>query len=77
MTMKPGFWKWLCIFAYRRCAEPVTRAPDGLPGIRDRLNRCGVFEPRPRQPGDFRDCAGDGHYLCKECCHYQPAHEDL
>lgn len=47
----------------------MSKAPDGLPGIRDRDNRCHAFEPRERQFGDFADCSGDGHYLCKECCH--------
>lgn len=65
-------YKWLATFFWRLAAKPIELAPDGLPGIRDRDNRCNVFEPRPRQPRDFHDCHGDGHYLCKECCHYQP-----
>jgi hypothetical protein len=64
------FWLWLCRFAYRRVASPLGTAPDGLPHIRDTDSRCDAYEPRPRQPGDFYDCGGDGHYLCKECCHY-------
>jgi len=65
------FWKWLALFAYRRWARgcPTRHPPDGLPGIRDRDSRCVVYEPRPREMGDFSDCSGDGHYLCQECCH--------
>jgi hypothetical protein len=38
--------------------------------MRDPENRCHAYEPRPRELNDFRDCQGDGHYLCKECCHF-------
>lgn len=63
---------WIAIFFWRLAAKPIEQAPDGLPGIRDRNSRCNIFEPRKRQPGDFADCSGDGHYLCKKCCHLDP-----
>jgi hypothetical protein len=70
------FWLWLARFAYRRCAVPVKRAPVGLPLMRDPDARCNSYEPRLWQMGDFRDCQSDGHYLCRECCHLDPASEN-
>lgn len=66
------FWKSICRFAYRQLCkgEPSRRPPVGLPLMRDPDHRCNAYEPRPRQLGDWRDCESDGHYLCKECCHY-------
>lgn len=41
--------------------------PDGVPGIRDIEAICPAYSPRKRLPGDWSDCEGDGHYLCKGC----------
>jgi hypothetical protein len=68
-TLYRRFWRAVALFAYRRWAVPNGRKPVGLPGNRDPENPCVVYEPRPVEPGDFADCQGDGHYLCKECCH--------
>ncbi|MDB5294397.1 MAG: hypothetical protein JWO31_380 [Phycisphaerales bacterium] len=67
-------WLRVCRFAYRRlmAGDPTRRAPVGLPQMRDPDHRCHAFAPRPWQPGDFRDCQSDGHYLCVECCHLDP-----
>lgn len=64
-----SFWRSVALFAYRRWVRPGGPKPVGIPGNRDPDNPCRVFEPRPRRPGDFADCLGDGHYLCRECCH--------
>jgi hypothetical protein len=66
------FWKKLSLFAYRRWRDGQggdTCKPDGVPGNRDPDNPCTGYAPRKRQLGDWCDCATDGHYLCKECCH--------
>lgn len=68
MTFKP-FWKAIALFAYRRWATADEAKPTGIPGNRDPKFICTAFSPRQWEPGDFRDCEGDGHYLCKECCH--------
>lgn len=65
-------WLWLCRFAYRRLKQSKGRFPNGVPTVRDVDSRCHAYEPRKRQLGDFRDCQGDGHYLCAECCHLAP-----
>lgn len=62
-------WFLIARFAYRRCADPIEKAPVGLPGMRDPDNRCHVYEPRKKHERDFGDCQSDGHYLCKECAH--------
>jgi hypothetical protein len=49
--------------------------PDvGTPWVRDPENPCSVFLPGPR--GSQVACAGDGHYLCRECCHCMEDKED-
>lgn len=73
------FWKWLALFAWRRWRtyqEPMSRTPDGIPGIRDIDRKCEHFDPAEPLPGDFRDCSGDGHYLCRQCSHYQDPDPD-
>lgn len=62
-------------FLYRRLAKAQPKAPTGIPLMRDPDNRCEIFEPRPRLDGDFHDCHGDGHYLCRECCHFVDQNE--
>lgn len=62
-------WRSICLFAYRRWATAETVHPIGIPGERDPDNVCGVYAPRKWKIGDFRDCRGDGHYLCNRCCH--------
>ena len=67
------FWPWLAKMAYRRCmqrAPASNQKPVGIPGNRDPLNPCTGFEPRPRKNGDWGACQSDGHYLCRECCHW-------
>jgi hypothetical protein len=65
------FWKALCLFAYRRWSDPVAKKPTGIPGNRDPDNVCTAFNPRPRHHHDF-PCNSDGHYLCRECAHFEP-----
>jgi hypothetical protein len=69
--LKP-FWHWLFRFAFRRymAGTPRTDLPDGIPLLRDPEGPCTFYEPRRRELGDFSDCQGDGHYLCRECCHH-------
>lgn len=63
------FWRWLALFAYRRWAIKGQPKPAGVPGNRDPSHPCDYYSPRPRLLSDFSDCQGDGHYLCRECCH--------
>jgi hypothetical protein len=71
------FWVWLCRLAYRRATTgPSRKEPVGLPRRRDPENRCEAYEPRACEPGDWRDCDTDGHYLCEECCHRAPESEE-
>lgn len=62
------FWVWLCRFSARRIVIGKGEMPCGIPTIRDPDAKCTGYEPRKRKGGDW-DCVGDGHYLCKECCH--------
>lgn len=50
------------------------KLPAGLPGHRDPDNRCDVYTPKRVKDAfsHFRDCQGDGHYLCKGCVHRAP-----
>jgi len=48
----------------------------GDPFVRDPDFPCEHFESRPWRPGDFNDCETDGHYLCRECPHKEPASGD-
>lgn len=77
---RPFSWLWrivywlawrITLFAWRRFADatPKSRMPTGVPFNRDPKSPCSLYEPRDRQPGDYGDCEGDGHYLCRECCH--------
>jgi hypothetical protein len=68
--LKP-FWRWLAIFAYRRRAVPGPK-PVGVPFHRDPDDPCHVYEPRAARPADWADCQGDGHHLCRGCCHLEP-----
>ena len=61
------FWLWLCRFAYRRLKASNPNMPIGVPNNRDPESPCPAFDPRPTKMGDYRDCEGDGHFLCKEC----------
>lgn len=67
--MSRPFWRWIALFAYRRWATEGEPKPVGIPGNRDPESPCDVYAPRPRRWNDFADCQGDGHFLCKECCH--------
>jgi hypothetical protein len=71
-------WLWCGIirFAYRRLKVATPRMPVGIPTIRDPDNPCDVYAPRRRMLQDFT-CWGDGHYLCKECAHYEPEKERI
>ena len=69
------FWAWVARFAYRRwCAlMPPGKKPVGVPGNRDPKFPCDHYDPRPpgyREIGFGWECEGDGHYLCRECCHW-------
>jgi hypothetical protein len=50
----------------------APKIPGGLgePGIRDPENECEEFDPG-QPPARGGGCRGDGHYLCKECVHYE------
>lgn len=63
------FWKWLCIFAYRRWVRVERRKPVGVPHNRDPEAPCESYSPRKWSSGNWDGCQGDGHYLCAECCH--------
>jgi len=60
----------LAIYFWRKVAMPIDgKNKIGLPRYRDPDNVCDYYEPRKPRLGDFQDCNGDGHYLCKVCCH--------
>lgn len=65
-----SFWRWLALFAYRRWAGPEQQKPVGVPGNRDPESPCESYAPRPAHMRDWGGCAGDGHYLCGECAHF-------
>ena len=71
------FWLAVSRFAYRRIRASVEYEdlPDGVPNVRDVLNPCFVYSPRKREPQDWSDCQGDGHYLCRECALLSREHE--
>lgn len=64
------FWKWVCLFAYRQWATSMPKMPIGVPFYRDIDNPCPAYEPRRKLFDDFSECQSDGHFLCRECCHY-------
>ncbi len=68
------FWKWVALFAYRRwvSVRRPSDLPTGIPGHRDPDAPCSAYAPRRRMLGDWRDCQGDGHYLCVGCAHLDP-----
>lgn len=70
------FWKWLCIFSYRRWADPAGTPPLGVPFNRDPEHPCTFYEPRKHEIGDYSKCMGDGHYLCQGCCHLARFEDD-
>ncbi len=47
--------------------EGIPDQLDGQIGIRDWDSPCSEFNSSPRQLGDFTECEGDGHYLCRKC----------
>jgi hypothetical protein len=67
--MREKIYKALTLFFWRRWAAryPVDKMPLGVPGNRDPEHPCDGYEPRKREPGDFAECNGDGHYLCRKC----------
>lgn len=68
-----GFWLWLCRFAYRRIGLREGKRPMGVPAHRDPEFPCETYAPRsPHRRGEWKDCLGDGHFLCEECAHKGP-----
>jgi len=49
--------------------------PVGIPHQRDSESPCEYYAPGNRDVYDFKDCEGDGHYLCKNCFHYLKNYE--
>lgn len=72
--MRKTFWRAVALFAYRRWVTPGTIKPVGIPGNRDPVSPCAGYEPVKRA-GYTWDCQGDGHYLCKACCHFEHLEE--
>ena len=70
------FWMWLMRFCYRRVAKPLESPPHGVPGMRDPEMPCTAFAPRPALSTDWGNCESDGHYLCKECAHFDPGEDE-
>lgn len=71
-----AFWRWLALFAYRRWARPGDPKPWGVPGNRDPEHPCTAYEPRRPHWTDWKDCMGDGHCLCRGCCHLDPKRDE-
>lgn len=59
---------WILRILYSRFERKKSKFPDGIPTVRDIRNRCAAFEYECHHWTNT-DCLGDGHYLCKECCH--------
>lgn len=87
MTTREAFWVWVIRavyrFSYRRLVPTGGRVPVGIPGMRDPESKCEWYSPtgrrhsiRGQMQGGWFECAGDGHYLCKECHHYTPNPRD-
>lgn len=74
-TLWKRFWRMIALFAWRRWWTPPDREPVGLPGRRDPEHPCEFYSPggspadhrRPRSLVVLHQCAGDGHYLCRQC----------
>lgn len=56
----------VAVFAWRRIPGE-KHLPLGVPYNRDPEFPCDGYEPRKPELGDWRDCRGDGHYLCEQC----------
>lgn len=67
---KYSFWLWLCRFAYKKINQKDVKFNGlGVPGLRDKENPCEVYAPSPGN-SHIGECESDGHYLCKECRHF-------
>lgn len=53
----------------------VSFGPE-LNGIRDHDAPCRSYFRRQLGGFNERDCAGDGHYLCRGCSHHDPREEE-
>lgn len=65
--MKKKILTWICRWSFKQVAKPLSKAPMGIPFIRDPENPCENFMPMKRANNAWADCETDGHYLCKEC----------
>lgn len=75
MSLKKRIWLWVIRFAYRRI-ELAGTIPDGIPGIRDSMNRCSGYMPlHSNAKFHHFECYGDGHYLCSDCSNFRPEYE--
>lgn len=73
--MKQKIGRWAIRLIWKWMAIPEKKVPTGLPGIRDPQAPCSGYSPRRPIGGDF-NCIGDGHYLCRECAHWNPEEEE-
>ena len=69
------FWRWLCVFAFRRLKARGGRLPDGVPCVRDVDHPCHAYRPGRRSGEPAGQCWGDGHYLCAECQDYDVSND--
>jgi len=58
--------------AFEKCDTNLLRwwSPQGGlgdKGVRDPESPCRDFDPSPLRLGEFPECEGDGHYLCRTC----------
>ena len=68
ISLQAMFWRWLCLFAFRRWKTEFRGNPVGVPGERDPRFPCHSYMPRPRMTHDLPHCGfPDGHYLCWTC----------
>ena len=68
ISLQAMFWRWLCLFAFRRWKTEFRGNPVGVPGERDPRFPCQSYMPRPRATHDMPHCRfPDGHYLCWTC----------
>lgn len=60
-------WRW-AIGRENRLIARSGVSLYGRPLARDERKPCAAYEPRKLEAGETRQCDGDGHRLCSECC---------
>jgi len=68
LSLEAMFWRWLCLFSFRRWKTAFRGHPIGVPGERDPRFPCTSYMPRERHDHNAPHCHfPDWHYLCGTC----------